>query len=1008
MIRATTAIHNRLRETACIALLALVAGGCDAKLEDAQFRCDPEIAGSCPTGWICQNRGTTDDWRCYSVGEDYCGNGIKEGDEGCDITDFGGETCDSILGHPGLIVCREDCVVHCTDCGNGRIEMIDEEIGEECDDGNTENGDGCSDLCRLERCGDGVTQEAFEVCDDGNNEDGDECSANCLSDETCGNGILDVLADEQCDDGNWRSNDGCSSTCVFELDTWTLWQSPFDGGRAAYDMVLDTNRDKIVLFGGRTMTGIVNEIWEYNGAQWFEVTVDSTPLPAPRQFHAMAYDIARQRTVLFGGVTAVGTFLADTWEYDGTSWVETTPAGPSPTLRRDHAMTYDAQRNRIVLFGGEDATQIEFGDTWEYDGASWVETTPTGLSPRTQAGMKMVYDTHSNRILLFGSGPAQNDPMELWGYNGSSWTSLDASPTPPERFLAAMSLDTDRDVIVVYGGSDTDEVRLEDTWEFDLSTLLWTEILTSIRPPGRERASMVYFPLTQKMVLHGGFAANALRTNTWEYDWDAAGDPWSKKTNTAKPPSREMHAMAYDPRREVTVVFGGRSAAEYVEPGTWEFNGQFWSKNDSQWDTPPARSGAQMVYDTNREVMVLYGGKNLIADEFPPYHTWEYDGTTWTPVNTPTAPPERLTHGMAYDAKEGVVVMYGGTDSSLTGFLNDTWIYDGTDWTERTPSITPSELGRGGHMMAYSPLRQKVLLFGGIHIFDRFTDTWLYDTAQNTWTELETPTSPSLRIFFGMVWNEVRQKMMIYGGFDSQSPLNDTWELDGFSWRRRAPVSAPNAPPVPVMVYDFARRQPMIYGGLSDETWMYRFGDPTTERCDNGEDDDGDNLIDCEDPDCALMAGCPSQHTICVNTDGTVRCEDPRCGGYPCRTDGTGQYLGMVCIAYVCDCPYSGFETDCTNGQDDNCDGVVDCDDTNECGTHEKCEYPEATCDDGFDNDGDWLVDCADDDCNDFPLCGPEAGDFCTDGFDNDGDGEIDCQDGDCILVPECPPTPIF
>ncbi|WPB78160.1 DUF4215 domain-containing protein [Archangium violaceum] len=68
-------------------------------------------------------------------------------------------------------------------------------------------------MCIKTDCGDGTIQ-ASELCDDGNNNDGDGCSANCLSDETCGNGIVDQAAEEKCDDGNTESGDGCREDCL--------------------------------------------------------------------------------------------------------------------------------------------------------------------------------------------------------------------------------------------------------------------------------------------------------------------------------------------------------------------------------------------------------------------------------------------------------------------------------------------------------------------------------------------------------------------------------------------------------------------------------------------------------------------------------------------------------------------------------------------------------------------------------------------------------------------------
>jgi len=113
-----------------------------------------------------------------------CGNGIKEGPEECDLSDFGpaGNACSGGWPeHGGWLSCTPPngdgpaCQVSrasCFTCGDGHIEP-----GEECDDGDLTSGDGCSALCERE-CGDGVVQRP-EGCDDGNRLDHDGCSANC-------------------------------------------------------------------------------------------------------------------------------------------------------------------------------------------------------------------------------------------------------------------------------------------------------------------------------------------------------------------------------------------------------------------------------------------------------------------------------------------------------------------------------------------------------------------------------------------------------------------------------------------------------------------------------------------------------------------------------------------------------------------------------------------------------------------------------------------------------------
>jgi hypothetical protein len=73
----------------------------------------------------------------------------------------------------------------------------------------------------------------------------------------------------------------------------------------------------------------------------------------------MAFDALRNRVVLFGGNGP----LNDTWEWDGTTWVQMTVA-VSPPARGGHAMAYDAARRQVVLFGGWLPTL--FSDTWVY------------------------------------------------------------------------------------------------------------------------------------------------------------------------------------------------------------------------------------------------------------------------------------------------------------------------------------------------------------------------------------------------------------------------------------------------------------------------------------------------------------------------------------------------------------------------------------------------------------------------------------------------------------------
>jgi len=142
---------------------------------------------------------------CISGGDDddgdqRCGNGVKEPGEQCDDGNR--------IDHDG---CSAECEVEGF-CGNSIREP-----GEECDDGNFTPGDGCTAECEVEEgCGNGRL-DVGEECDDDNLYDLDGCNALCQDEEpgaVCGNGIHEL--GEGCDDGNNDPGDGCDGGCQRE------------------------------------------------------------------------------------------------------------------------------------------------------------------------------------------------------------------------------------------------------------------------------------------------------------------------------------------------------------------------------------------------------------------------------------------------------------------------------------------------------------------------------------------------------------------------------------------------------------------------------------------------------------------------------------------------------------------------------------------------------------------------------------------------------------------------
>ncbi|MEZ0310684.1 MAG: hypothetical protein ACAI38_02865 [Myxococcota bacterium] len=152
--------------------------------------------------------------------------------------------------------------------------------------------------------------------------------------------------------------------------------------RTRHAMAYDRTRGVAVLFGGLDASSecrgddmgagrACDDTWEWgqwgipvcitdDAFCWREVTPVGSPSPTPRSSHAMTYDVARQRVVLYGGQLADGEELGDTWEWTGSRWIEITPSRLNPPARFAHTLAYDVARRQAVLFGGSSRR-----DTWE-------------------------------------------------------------------------------------------------------------------------------------------------------------------------------------------------------------------------------------------------------------------------------------------------------------------------------------------------------------------------------------------------------------------------------------------------------------------------------------------------------------------------------------------------------------------------------------------------------------------------------------------------------------------
>jgi N-acetylneuraminic acid mutarotase len=258
----------------------------------------------------------------------------------------------------------------------------------------------------------------------------------------------------------------------------------------------------MVSVGGKALL-IGDMIWEWDGATWTPLGPSSrSPLSSVSGFGA-AFATRGDKVVLFGGYGLGGDgkfkFLADTWEWDGTSW-RLHPAQMSPPGRMGHALA--ALGDKLVMFGGSgDGTLSRVGsDTWEWDGATWTQRTPP-VSPPARSGHSMV--SVGDRIVLMGGQRADGSTLnDTWQWDGSTWTPLMSPSSPSAR--SGFGLARWNNTVVLFGGGDAStHMDLHDTWALTGST--WTQLTPATYPPsGTSTSNLMATGANEIVLLRGG------------------------------------------------------------------------------------------------------------------------------------------------------------------------------------------------------------------------------------------------------------------------------------------------------------------------------------------------------------------------------------------------------------------------------------------------------------------------------------------------------------------------
>lgn len=244
----------------------------------------------------------------------------------------------------------------------------------------------------------------------------------------------------------------------------------------------------------------------------------------------------------------------ETWLWNGSEFREIVAPFDAFYLGND-SLCYHPIRQSMFLI----AKRYAYGDSnivWEFDGYQWKSFTSIGLDSSLFYYSALVFNEINNCLTLYACDNYQSGTYQLMD---DTWTLIAKNQIDPPRRGMNMVYDQHTEHIVLFGGitnSYYSQYCLNDTWEFDGTK--WTQVETEIAPPFRQGGMMVYNPDIDRVVLVGGSCDNVIFNDVWEYD----GSTWEQRKINDCPLTRQNAAHSYDPTRKRFVICGGNNLTE--------------------------------------------------------------------------------------------------------------------------------------------------------------------------------------------------------------------------------------------------------------------------------------------------------------------------------------------------------------------------------------------------------------------------------------------------------------
>lgn len=519
--------------------------------------------------------------------------------------------------------------------------------------------------------------------------------------------------------GGQRNGEPLNDTWLFKDGEWTQLQTnESPSPRRLGTMAFDTARNRLVLFGGASKTENLYDTWEFDGISWIQTSAAGPEITGPQ----MAYDASRETMLLIGNSRTASE--RQTYRLVNGAWEKLSPE-KQPTCITESAIVYQEHNGRIVLIGGSCAG---FGvdETWEWDGENWIklETKP-GIGP--VFSHSAAYDAARQETLIFGGSDFVLRGSTHRFRDTAFRTAQGVRVDPGPRSLFVMESDPRNGVVWLYGGH-TESADYYDLWKLENGN--WSNASTFDIPTVCTSPAGAFDSDRGRLVL--------LCEDSTTYEWD--GTKWYTFTDTRNnPPGARFRSMVYDASLKKTLTFGGYNGITY-ERETWAWDGSNWTRIAKN-NQPKARALATMFYDPISKKSYIYGGIGQPTEEDRVVRYGDFlalQNDKWVEIKTGTIPPGRYGAMADLNPVSGHTVMFGGK-SEREEYLNEQWEWNGSSWTKVETANTPSPRMNGG--LAWDPGAARMSLYGG-YAGLYFSELWALRDGQ--WT-LDRDTPPGRR-----------------------------------------------------------------------------------------------------------------------------------------------------------------------------------------------------------------------------------------------------------------------